>query len=355
VASFVLGSRRLYDFIDNNPMIEFHPTEYVNDPFVIAQNERMVSINSALEVDLTGQVCADSLGTMFYSGIGGQVDFVRGASRSRGGKAVIAMPSTAAESTTSRIVPMLRPGAGVVTSRGDVHYVVTEYGSAYLHGKTMRERAMALIQVAHPRFRPWLLAEAKARHLVHCDQAELPFSMPLYPKDLERSLALRDGRRVLLRPLLLTDEGPLRELFYSLSPETVYHRFFQALKSMPHQRLQSYLRIDYSGEMAVVAVSGPAEDNHIVAIGRYSLERQSNLAEVAFLVRDDFQAQGLGSAMLGLLIAAARAHGIQGFTAEILTDNQAMLKVFHKAFDRVESRLDGSIMSLRMVFDHRDA
>ncbi|MCP4250166.1 MAG: acetyl-CoA hydrolase/transferase family protein, partial [bacterium] len=218
VMSFVMGSRRLYDFIDNNPMVECHPTEYTNDPFVIAANDKMVSINSAIEVDLTGQVCADSLGEMFYSGIGGQVDFVRGAARSKGGKPVIALPSTAQQGTISRIVPTLKPGAGVVTSRGDVHYVVTEFGAAYLHGKNIRERALALIQVAHPKFQPWLLAEAKARNLVYADQIELPVSTPVYPEELERTIDLKDRSRLFLRPLKLTDEPLLREMFYKLSP-----------------------------------------------------------------------------------------------------------------------------------------
>ncbi len=153
VASFVLGTRKLFDFIDNNPAIEFHPSDYVNDPFVISQNSQMVAINSALQVDLTGQVCADSMGNFFYSGIGGQIDFIRGAARSKGGKPVIALPSTAKGGTVSRVVPNLYPGAGVVTSRGDVHYVVTEYGVADLHGKNVRERVEALIQIADPSFR----------------------------------------------------------------------------------------------------------------------------------------------------------------------------------------------------------
>jgi acyl-CoA hydrolase len=194
VASFVLGSKALYDFVDDNPIVEFHPTEYTNDPFIIAQNERMTSINSAIEVDLTGQVCADSLGQLFYSGIGGQVDFIRGAARSKGGKPIIALPSTADDGTISRIVPILKPGAGVVTSRGDVHYIVTEYGVAYLHGKTMRERALALVSVAHPKFRPWLLSEAKVRHLVYADQIEPEFSTPVYPDRLERWVKLKDDR-----------------------------------------------------------------------------------------------------------------------------------------------------------------
>ncbi len=163
VAGFVLGTQRLYDFIHDNPIVELHPTEYVNDPFRIAQNDRMISINSALEVDLTGQVNADSIGFRFYSGVGGQVDFVRGAARSKGGKPIIALPSTAKNDTISKIVWQLQPGAGVTTSRSDVHYVATEYGVAYLHGKTIRERAQALISIAHPKFRAEL--EAKAREL----------------------------------------------------------------------------------------------------------------------------------------------------------------------------------------------
>ncbi|MGB8772626.1 MAG: acetyl-CoA hydrolase/transferase C-terminal domain-containing protein, partial [Terriglobales bacterium] len=153
VVGFALGTKKLFDFVDNNPIFDFRPTSYVNDPGLIARNDNMVAINSALQIDLTGQVCSDSVGTQFYSGIGGQVDFIRGASRSKGGKPIIAISSTAKNGTISRIVPMLSPGAGVVTSRGLIRYVVTEYGVAYLHGKTIRQRAQALIEVAHPDFR----------------------------------------------------------------------------------------------------------------------------------------------------------------------------------------------------------
>lgn len=155
IAGFILGSHDLYDFVDDNPIIELHPTEYVNDPFVIAQNEKMISINSAIEVDLTGQVCADSIGPKLYSGVGGQLDFVYGAARSKGGKPIIALPSTATPGggdAISRIVPTLKPGAGVVTTRNHVHYIATEYGIAYLYGKTIKERARALIKIAHPDF-----------------------------------------------------------------------------------------------------------------------------------------------------------------------------------------------------------
>lgn len=166
ILSFVLGTRRLYDFIDNNPIFEFHPSQYTNDPFIISHNDRQVAINSAIEVDLTGQVCSDSIGYSLYSGIGGQVDFIRGSARSKGGKPIIALPSTAKEGSVSRIVPSLKQSAGVVTSRGDVHYVITEYGTAYLHGKTIRDRTRALIQIAHPGFRDELTSAARQRNLI---------------------------------------------------------------------------------------------------------------------------------------------------------------------------------------------
>lgn len=166
VITFALGSSRLYEFIDNNPVIEAHPTDYVNHPFLIAQNDNMIAINSAIEVDITGQVCSDSIGTYIYSGFGGQVDFIRGAAHSKGGKPIIAMPSTAKEGEMTRIVPFLKQGAGVVTTRGDVHYIVTEYGVAYLHGKNLQERTKALINIAHPKFRADLIWEAKNRNLI---------------------------------------------------------------------------------------------------------------------------------------------------------------------------------------------
>ncbi len=166
ICTFALGSRRLYDFLDNNPLFEFHPVDYTNDPFVVAQNDQMVAINSAIEVDLTGQICSDSIGTQIYSGFGGQLDFIRGAAHSKGGKPIIAMPSTAKDETISRIVSTVRVGAGIVTTRADVHYVVTEFGVAELHGRNLRERAEALIRIAHPDFREELLRAARERHLI---------------------------------------------------------------------------------------------------------------------------------------------------------------------------------------------
>lgn len=166
ILTFILGSRRLYEFVDNNPVIEAHPTDYTNDPFNVSRNDNMIAINSAMEVDITGQVCSDSIGTYIYSGFGGQVDFIRGAAHSKGGKPIIALPSMAKDGEISRIVPYLQKGSGVVTTRADVRYVVTEYGVAYLHGKNLQERTKALINIAHPKFRPDLIKEAKSRNLI---------------------------------------------------------------------------------------------------------------------------------------------------------------------------------------------
>lgn len=353
IAGFVLGSRRLFEFIDNNPLIEFHPTEYVNDPFIIAQNDKMISINSAIEVDLTGQVCADSLGEMFYSGIGGQVDFTRGAARSRGGKPIIALPSTAGDGTFSRITPVLKPGAGVVTSRGDVHYVVTEFGAAYLHGKTIRERAISLIQIAHPKFRPWLLAEAKGRNLVYADQIELPVSTAVYPEELERKVELKDGTTAFMRPLKLTDEALLRDMFYQLTPESVQTRFFRTIKSMPHEKLQEFLRVDYDADMAIVVQTSTAADAPIVAVGHYAKDTPTNFAEAAFLVRDDWQGKGIGTLLMTALVDAAVARGIGGFTADVLVQNHGMLRIFHKCGYPVESDLEQGVYHLTIPFTKR--
>ncbi|NIA18553.1 MAG: GNAT family N-acetyltransferase [Simkaniaceae bacterium] len=347
VSSFVMGSRRLYDFIDNNPMCEFHPSEYTNDPFRIAQHDRMVAINSALQVDLTGQVCADSLGTYFYSGIGGQVDFIRGASRSREGKPIIALPSTAKNGEMSRIVPTLTPGAGVVTSRGDVHYVVTEFGAVELHGKTIRERAMALIHIAHPKFRNELLEDARKRNLVYPDQIAISGVGDPELRSFETDVKTRDGRTVHFRPITPTDEDMMRELFYTFSPETVYHRFFSQLKSMPHHKLKEFVNIDYVNDMALVGVTQEDEHEMIIAVGRYALDPSTKAAEVAFVVRDDWQGQGLGVFMFGQLLEIARKRGIVKFTAEVLVDNAAMLHIFHKcAPTPIESILEGGIYHL---------
>jgi len=341
VASFAMGSQRLYDYIDNNPFFEFHPTEYVNDPFIIAQHDKMVGINVGLEIDLTGQVCADSLGYRFYSGIGGQVDFIRGCARSRGGKPIIAMPSTSKNDTVSRIVPKLTEGAGVVTTRGDVHYVVTEYGIAYLHGKSIRERVLALINIAHPKYRNELIQAAKVQKYIQADQIEMAWEQVTYPEELEHYDTLRDGTEIFFRPVKPTDETALSEMLYSLSGTSVQRRYFTYTKAFPHKDVQKLTNIDYKQNLAIVGVVPGPSGEEIVAISQYFLDPENQVAEVAFIVQDEWQDKGMGSFLLAYISKIAKQRGIKTFCAAVLPVNKAMLSIFYNSGYNINTEFDG--------------
>lgn len=355
VASFIMGTEKLFKFVNKNPMIEMHPSEYVNDPFVISRHPKMCAINVALEVDLTGQVCADSLGHTFYSGIGGQLDFIRGAARSQGGKPIIAMKSTAKDEKISRIVPAISQGGGVVTTRGDVHYVVTEYGVADLHGKNIRERAMELINIAHPKFRGDLMRKAKELNYVYEDQIELQWDKMRYPEECERWQVIADGTQVFFRPVRFTDEEPMRDFFYSLSEETVYHRFFQPVKSLPHSKIMPLVSIDYDKDMAIVATVGDMAGEKVLGVGRYMRSsKEEKMAEVAFMIRDDWQNRGIGRMLLSNLVEIARGHGIEGFIASVLHDNKQMLAVFHSCGYAVKMSFEEGVYTISFRFDEKD-
>ncbi|MBN2069996.1 MAG: GNAT family N-acetyltransferase [Candidatus Krumholzibacteriota bacterium] len=349
IATFCMGSQRLYDFIDDNPLIEFHPCDYTNDPFIIAKNDKMISVNGAIQVDLTGQVCADSIGEYFYSGIGGQVDFVRGAARSKGGKPVIVIPSTAKGDTVSRIVPFLDQGAGVVTSRGDVHYIATEFGIVNLHGQNLRERALALISIAHPAFRDELLDYAKKRNLVHMDQMTMSIPGSVYPEQYEEARVF-EGAKIFFRPVKPTDEALQREFFYSLSDESMYFRFFNRIKAMPHEKVQPMVNIDFREEISIVGLLGEAGNEEMIAIGGFKMDPSDNVAEVAFVVRDDWQRRGIGSFLMKKLVDIARERGLEGFKAEVLSQNRKMLDVFHKCGYPVRTKLDDGSYTVYVAF-----
>ncbi len=349
VASFVMGSQRLYDYIDNNPVFSLNPTEYVNDPFIISRQNKMVAINVALEVDLTGQVCADSLGSQFYSGIGGQLDFTRGAARSEGGKAIIALHSTAREQK-SRIVSTLTPGAGVVTTRGDVHYVVTEYGVAYLHGKSIQERALALISIAHPDYREKLLEDAIDLKYIRAELSDYSDKIAVGPKETRTTFLLADGAQLTIRPIHPTDEPKVRELFHALSQKSIYTRFMARMKWVPRKQVQQFVYIDHRNEVSIVATVPEADGETIVAIGGYYLDPLTNRAEVAFVVLDEYQNRHIGSFLFKQLCNIARSNGITGFTAEVLEENRSMQSVFNNSGLNVVSHLREGVHHYDMTF-----
>jgi acyl-CoA hydrolase/RimJ/RimL family protein N-acetyltransferase len=351
IASFTFGTRKVYDFVDENPLVELHPVEYTNDPFVIAQNDNMIALNTCLEIDLTGQVCSDSFGERFYSGIGGQVDFIRGAARSKGGEPIIATPATAKDGTVSRIVPELEEGAGVVTTRGDVHWVVTEYGAVNLHGRNVRERAMALISIAHPKFRPWLLAEARKRKLIHLDEEEQVTPPPAYPAHLETQVHAKDGTPLLLRPIHPDDELRLRHLLYGVTRESVYQRFFATNQYLVHDSLQRFLSIDDDRNMSVIASVDVGYKQRIVGWATYSMEPRTRFAEIAFVVDEEYRGRGIGTLMMRRLTEIAEVRGVRGFTAIVLADNVRMLRVLERCGYPIETSQRGDALYVRISFD----
>ena len=330
VAAFCMGTQGTYEFIDNNPTIELRTIDYTNSPLVIAQHANMTAINSALEIDLTGQATAESIGHVFYSGIGGQADFMRGAVLAPGGKSLLALPSVTHDGRGSRIVPFLKEGAGTSLVRGDVHYVVTEYGMAHIHGKSIRERAMELIAIAHPDFRAGLIEEARRLNLIYRDQNYLPGERGEYPEHLETRKTTRRGQALFLRPVRISDEPLLKDFFYSLSDRSMYRRFLTPTWEMSHERLQDFVVIDYTKAMIILATVEEDAREVVVGLGEYYLEDDGLRANVAFAVRDTYQNRGVGTELLGFLIHIAKRQGLLGLTAEVLKENEPMLRVFEK-------------------------
>ncbi|MGI5309081.1 GNAT family N-acetyltransferase [Rheinheimera sp. WS51] len=337
VTSFCIGTQDLYDYIHANPHFGFYPSEYVNSPTNIARNDKMISINSAIEVDLTGQIVSDSLGHLFYSGIGGQVDFSRGASMSQGGKPIIALPSTAKNGTVSRIVPVISEGAGVVTSRGHVHYVVTEFGVASLRGKSIRERSLELIRVAHPKFREQLLEQVRAHYWVPHYQLHPPMEVPELGSVGFKKLDI-NGEEFDLRPLNPSDERRLQEFFYSHTKETLQLRYSAIPTQMSREKSCTLVGVDQSRDLALCIVKQKGSAVQIQAVGRYYLFNNNTGCEVAFVTREKHQGKGMAKLLLREMISIAQQRGLSSMSAFVRAENKAMLTVFQKAgFSRLPS------------------
>ena len=349
VASAAIGSESLYEFIHDNPAVDFHPSDYVNDPFIIAQHNRMVSMNVARAMDITGQVAAEASPRTFYAGVSGIPDFLRGAKRSPGGKSILMLFSTSDGGKTSNIVPMLQDRA-VVVPRGDVQYVVTEYGVVNLFGKSLQERAVGMIQIAHPDFREELFEAAKELGMIGRQRTLGEAVRGVYPVKLEETIEV-DGEQITIRPSKPVDERRIQEHFYGLDKSDIFSRFFHDKTSFSHSDVDNVSKTDYRKDLTLVAVVGEFGFGRVIAVGECMLLLNSNMAEVAFSVNRKYQGKGLGKLILGKLSDAARENGISGLLAYTSPSNQGMIGLFKTLPYKVKTSFDGEGITLTCRFD----
>jgi len=349
VASSAIGTSDLYEYLDDNPSIEFYPSDYVNDPGIISRHNKMVSINIAMAMDLTGQVAADALAYNHFSGVTGMLDFIRGASRSDEGKSILLLTSTTVDGKKSRIVPMLS-GTDIVVPRGDVKYVVTEYGAVNLFGKSLQERAMAMISIAHPDFRGELLTEAKKMGLLGAERTLSESVHGIYPIKLEEIREI-DGDLITIRPAKPVDERRIQEHFYNQDKNDIYSRFFQARTRFVRDDLERMFQIDYIKNLTLVAVVGEFGFGKVVAVGEYLLYPAKNIAEIAFSVSKNWQGKGLGKLLMRKLCESARENGISGLIAYTMPRNKGMIKLFKSLPYNVSTVHDGEVVELTCMFN----
>ena len=346
--SWAMGSRRLYDLVDNDPRFAFHPIDYICDPAVIASRERMVSVTQAFTIDLTGQVSTESLDGVLYGGISTGPAFHRGALAAPGGMAIVCLASRT-PAGRSAVCLELGPDDAVAIPRADVHWVITEYGTAYLFGRSLAERAVALIEIAHPDFRKELLDGAIERGLV--GRRQQLRSRTAYPVAEVRDVRLRDGREVRLRPTRTTDTRAMQDLFYRLSDEDKETRFLHMLSSLTDTAAQYLCSVTYEDEMAFAAVVGPSAHERIVAASCYYLSPATRLAEVAYMADPEWQGLGLGKILHAGLVRYGREHGARGLTAEVLFGNTRMMRVFEGGDHSLSVKTQGGVEELTMLFE----
>jgi acyl-CoA hydrolase/ribosomal protein S18 acetylase RimI-like enzyme len=349
ICSNAIGNQDLYDLLHYNAGVEFHPSKYVNDPRKIAKNRKMVAMNTAREIDLTGQVTADALPFNNFSGVTGILDFFRGAAMSKKGKSILMLTSTRDGDKESRIVPMLHNKA-VVVPRSEVQYVVTEYGSVNLFGKSIQERALSLITIAHPDFRDQLFEEAKELGLLGPERTLREEMHSIYPLGLEETRILC-RKKVTFRPVKLTDERIIQEHYYRLDSTDVVSRFFHEKKSFVSKQIERTFIIDYHKDLTIVAVEGQSGYERVLAVGEYYLNPETELAEIAFSVEKEWQGKGLSSIVIQKLAEAAKRNGIMGLTAYTSKENTRMVKLFKNLKYKVKVVSQGSMVYLEAKFD----
>ena len=349
VASSAVGTRNLYDFMHDNPAIEFHPSDYVNDPGVVARHKRMVALNVAMTMDLTGQIAADALPYNHFSGVTGMLDFIRGAAQAEGGKSIIMIPSASADGKKSKIVPFLTDTA-IVVPRGDAQYVVSEYGAVNLFGKSIQERATAMISIAHPKFREELFHNAKRLGLLGEERTLKESIQGVYPIKLEETIII-DNETVTVRPAKPVDERRIQEHFYNLDKKDVASRFFHEKTRFVQAEMQGVSQIDYIKDLTVIALVGEFGFGKVIAIGEYLIDPAKNMAEVAFSVIKEYQGKRLGKILLKKLSEAARENGILGLFAYTSPGNQGMIRLFQTLPYKIRTTFEDDMIMLSCRFD----
>ncbi len=345
IVSHCLGSSDLYKFVDQNPQIEFYPLAYTNAWHNIARNYKMTTVIEAKEIDLTGQVCTESKGPSFHGGFGGTTDFIRGTMLAEEGQSFVVLRSTKNKGLSSSIVSFFEPGTGVAVTRADVHHVATEYGVARLYGKTIRERCLALIEIAHPNFRDQLLKAAKQCNYISKQQPGYSFKSR-YPSEWEYEFISKKSQKLLIRPVKATDEDKVRDFFHSLSDRNIYLRYFRQLRSLPHQVLQGFVDIDYSRNMSLVVINSASKAQEIVGIGQWVMDENDNIPDLAFQIQDDWQGHGLGSYLMKRLIEIAQSYQITHLKADVLAENTPMLRVFEHIDYPITKKAEFGVITL---------
>lgn len=349
-ASYLLGSEKLMRWLDRNPLVEFQPEDVITDPKIIGSNDRTIAILPARKIDLTGNVALPAGKGNVTAGPGNVQELFIGAQLSKNGRTVFGLPSRNLKGLPN-IVLSVDNMPFQFTNRESMDLVATEYGVAYLMGKTMRERAQELIDIAHPDDREELVKKAKEAKLLYADQIYFPESGHLYPARWSSIHEFKDGLKVLFRPIKPSDEERMRDLFYRFSDQAVYSRYFTSIKTMPHRKMQEYVNVNYRWVMSIVGVVEVEGTEKLIAEARYARTMQDAFADVAFVVDEDYQGKGIASYLFELLIRAAREEGIKGFTADVLATNKSMLKVFEKSPFPVQTVLSRGIYELTIPFE----
>jgi len=351
LATCCMGTRRVYDFVHDNKLVELYPSDVLLNPSFIASNDRMVSVNLALQVDLRGQIRQGSPVWTAFEGSGGDHDFMRGATMSRGGRSIVCLRSTSEKSGRSTIVPSFGPGSSVIMNRGEVNYVITEYGIAFLGGKSVRERAMALIEIAHPDHREELTKKARELGYLYPDQVYVRTASPDLRQRVRTDRVFKGGLEAHIRVIKPTDESMVRDLFYNLSEESIYFRYYSPKRSMPHSNLQKYVNLSEDEGLSIVVTVGPRENRRIIAEARYVGERTGGFPDTAFMVDESYQGRGIASFLLGYLIEIAKERGVEGLKGDVLLSNRPMLKVYEKVPYVVRKNIADGVVTVTFRFD----